>query len=95
MSYRSSAVDSVRGWHAAGFVTSRAVYFWHFLGTVLADVPMFRCGVVAIDVPQVIEQLVEVTRSSSQGRILQSTREQILEVPVPQMVDHFGVVPEI
>ena len=61
----------------------------------IVDVPVHQEGIVLMDVPQVIEQLMEVTMSSSQDRFLQSTREQILEVPVPQMMEQVEVVPEI
>ena len=37
----------------------------------------------------------EVTKSSSQDRLLQSTRNQILEVPVPQMMEYLVDVPKI
>ena len=39
-----------------------------------------------VPVPQITEQLVEVPKISSKDQILQGTREQILEVPVPRMV---------
>ena len=56
----------------------------------VVDEPMLQERFVPVDVPQVIEQLTGVTMSSSQDRILQSTREQFLDVPVPRMVEQFG-----
>ena len=39
-----------------------------------------------IHVSQVVEQVVEVPKISSQDRILQCTEDQILDVPEPEMV---------
>ena len=39
-----------------------------------------------VHVLQVVEQVLEVPKISSRGRILQGTAEQILDVPVPEMV---------
>ena len=53
----------------------------------IVDVPVSQERIVLVDVlfPQVIERLMEVTKSSSQDRVLQSTKEQILNVTVLQM----------
>ena len=56
----------------------------------IVDEPVLQERFVPVDVPQVIEQLVGVTMSSSQDRILHSTREKFLDVPVPRMMEQFG-----
>ena len=61
----------------------------------IVDVPVHQERIVPMEVPQVIQQLMEVATSSSQERILKCTREQFLVVPVPHMIEKVGVVPEI
>ena len=46
----------------------------------IVDVPVPQERIVQKDAPQDIEQLTELTMRSSQDRILQSTKKQILEV---------------
>ena len=55
----------------------------------IVDVPMFP-GTYCVS--QVTEELMEVTMSSSQDRILQSTREQFLDVPVRTPAADFRAV---
>ena len=49
--------------------------------------------IVAVHVPQVFVQVLEVPKISSQDRSLQGTVEQILDVPVPEMVEQLVNLP--
>ena len=49
--------------------------------------------IVAVHVPQVFVQVLEVPKISSRDRILQGTVEQILDVPVPEMVEQLVNLP--
>ena len=47
-----------------------------------------------VPVPQVVEQVIGVPKTSSQDRMLQGTVEQILDVPVPEMVEQLVKLPK-
>ena len=50
---------------------------------------------VGFPVPQVVEQIIEVPKISSQDCILQRTVERVLDVPVPQIIEEVVEVPKI
>ena len=50
--------------------------------------------IVDVQVPQDVEQAIEVLKISSQDRDLHGTVEQIPDVPVPEMVEQLVKLPE-
>ena len=69
--------------------------FEQFAGSPALEEPVFKVFTEDRVEQRLVEQTTEVLQISSKDQILQRTRDQILDVPAPLMMEELGDVPKM